>query len=189
MPPHLRPLGAAPTFRHCRATPQDARLVGGSLVRMGPLRGQTTPSSQQECRTTPSGGGAHGGIGSGYSPPLPPGATADSRVSRMPPPTPAERETCGGRRPESIDQMEVDPVQGITLQEDNPSRRERRRAGAGRGDHQPNSGNAPERGFDGAAPRLGSSTSPGTTAGEGQRATNSTPAEGLISSRTRARTR
>ena len=81
---------------------------------------------------TLGGGGAHDGIGSGSSPPLPPGATAGSRVSRTPPPAPAERETCGGRRQESIDQMEVDPVQGSKPREDNPSRRERRRAGAGR---------------------------------------------------------
>ena len=130
MYPHLRLLGAAPTFRHSRATPQDPLLAGGSLVRMGPLRGQTTLSGQQKCRTTLGGGGAHGGIGSGSSPPLPPGATAGSRVSRTPPPTPPERETCGGRRQESIDQMDVDPVQGSTPREDNPSRRERRRAGA-----------------------------------------------------------
>ena len=156
---------------------------------MEPLRGQTTLSSHQECRTTLGGGGAHGRIGFGSSPPLPPDATAGVRVSRTPPPTPAERETCGGRRQESIDQMEVDPVQGSTYREDNPSRREIRRAWAGRNDRQPNSGNAPERGSDGATPRLGSSTSPGTAAGEGRRATNSTPAEGLISSRTRARTR
>ena len=49
-----------------------------------------------------------------------------------PPPTPAERETCWGRRQESIDQMEVGPVQGSTPREDNPSRREIRRAGAER---------------------------------------------------------
>ena len=36
--------------------------------------------------------------------------------------------------------------------------------------------------------RRSPSTSPGTAEGEGRRATNSTPAEGLISSRTRART-
>ena len=68
MSSHLLPLGAAPTFRHSRSTPQDARLAGGSLVRMRPLRGQTTLSSQQECRTTLGDGGAHGGIGSGSSP-------------------------------------------------------------------------------------------------------------------------
>ena len=38
MSPHLRPVGAAQAFRHSRATPQDARLAAGSLVRMGPLR-------------------------------------------------------------------------------------------------------------------------------------------------------
>ena len=85
--------------------------------------------------------------------------------------------------------MKVDPVQGSTPREDNPSRRESRRAGAGRGDRQPNSGNASERSSDWATPRLGLSTSPGTAAGERRRATISTPAEGLIYSRTRTRTR
>ena len=109
--------------------------------------------------------------------------------SQKPPsPIPAERETSGGRRQESNDWMKVDPVQGSTSQED-PSRREGRRAGAGRDDRPPNSDNAPKRGLDGATQRLGSSTSTGTAAGKGRRATNSTPAEGLISSRTRARTR
>ena len=36
MSPHFRSLGTAATFRHSRATPQDAHLAGGSLVRMGP---------------------------------------------------------------------------------------------------------------------------------------------------------
>ena len=96
MSPHLRPLGAAPTFRHSRATPQDARLAGRSLVRMGPLRGQTTLSSQQECRMTLGGGGAHDGIGSGSSPPRPPGATAGSRVSRTSPPPSLREKHVGG---------------------------------------------------------------------------------------------
>ena len=52
---------AAPTSRHSRATYQDPRLAAGSLVRMGPLRAPTTPSSQQGCRTTLGRGGVYGG--------------------------------------------------------------------------------------------------------------------------------
>ena len=187
MSPHLRPLGVAPTFRHSRATPQDARLAGGSLVRMGPLRGQTTPSSQQECRTTLACGGAHGEIGSGSSPPLPPGVTAGSRVSRTPPPTRAEKQVGADVNKAAI-RWKLTLFKAVHLER--IIRAVGRDIGqGGKRHHQPNSGNAPERGSDGATPRLGSSTYPGTAAGVGRRATNSTPAEGLISSRTRARTR
>ena len=110
MSPRLRPLGAAPTPRHSRATSQDARLAAESLVGMGLLRAPKTPSSQHGCRTTLGGGGAQGGIGLGPSPPLPPGATAGSLSQERPPPPPPEKETCEGRRQEIIDQLEVGPV-------------------------------------------------------------------------------
>ena len=36
MTPHLRPSGAAPTFRHSKATPQDARLAAEALSEWNP---------------------------------------------------------------------------------------------------------------------------------------------------------
>ena len=62
--------------------------------------------------------------------------------------------------------MEVDPVQGSILTEVNPSRKEKRRIGAGRGDRHPNNGVIPGRGSSGAMAPQGSSTAPGTAAGE-----------------------
>ena len=101
------------------------------------------------------------------------------------PPTPPEKETCRRRRQGSTDQMGVDPVQGNTPREDKPSRGERRRAGAEGVTANPTM----VRGSNGATAPLGSSTDTGTATGEGHQAMKSAPAEGLISSRTRSRTR
>ena len=147
--------------------PQDARLAIGSIARRGDLQGATSATSQQGCRAALGGGRAHGGVGSGPSPLLPPGATAGSRDSRTPPHPPSQGETCGRRRQESSEPMEVGPVPGNTPREDNPPRSERARAGLGGGERQSNSDTSLVRGSSGAAALLGSSTGAATATGEG----------------------
>ena len=139
---------------------------------------------QLGCRTALSGGGAHSGVGP--APPLPSGATPESRDSRTSPTPLPQGVTCWRRPLECHDPMEIDPVQGNTPQDDSPSRRAR--TGSRGGHRHADSDTTPGRGHNGAAAPLRSSARAGTATDERRWATASAPTEGLISTRTRVRT-
>ena len=115
-------LGAARTSRHSSAMSQDARLAVGR----GHMRGPKSARSRRS-RAAFAGGGAHGGIGPGPFPMLPPGAAAGFWDSTTPPPQ--EKHVRGDVRKQNP--MEVNPVQGNAPRKDYPPRRERARAGVG----------------------------------------------------------
>ena len=150
------------------------------------MSGPTPARIQQGCRAAPIGGGAHTRVG---LPPLPPGAAQDSQDSRAVASPIRQRAKGGQRHKKRNDLMETEPVQREALQEDNTPTRERARVGARGGLCHPDSGTTLGRGSNGAAAPLGSPTGAGTATDERRRAITTVSAEGLLSTRTSARTR
>ena len=182
------PAGAAPGSRDLNPMSQDARLAAGSFVRRGALSGFTPARSQHGGRTAFIGSGAHPRVE--LPPPLPPGATRDSRDSRGVCGRPRQRATNVQRDQPRSNPTEAEPAQGEVPLEENAPSSENDRVEARGGLRHPDSGTTLERGTNGAAAAaLGSPTGAETATGERRLATTRVPVEGLISSRTRARTR
>ena len=160
-PPPLPP-GATRGARDLNPMSQGARLPPGSFVRRGGLSGPTLARMQQGCRAAPIGGGAHARVG--LPSPLPPGAARGSQDSRAVASPIRQRVTGGQRHQERSDLMVTEPVQG-------------------------QGGTALGRDSKGAAAPPGLPTEAETATGVRRRAMSTVPAEGFISTRTRARTR
>ena len=166
---------------------QDARLAAGSFVQGG-ASGGTTPARSQHGRSTALiSGGAYNRVG--LPPLLPPGATRGSRDSRAICPPPRQRATGLQRNQQCSDFTEVEPVQAEVPLEDDAPNRESGRVGARGGLRHPDNGTTLGRATNGVATPLGSSTVAETAADERRPIATRIPAEGFISTRTRACTR
>ena len=163
------------------------RQAAGSFVQRGALGGTTRARSQHGRRTVLISGGAYNRVG--LPPLLPPGATRGSRDSRAICPPPRQRATGLQRNQQCSDFTEVEPVQAEVPLEDDAPNRESGRVGARGGLRHPDNGTTLGRATNGVATPLGSSTVAETAADERRPIATRIPAEGFISTRTRARTR